>query len=181
MSKSVIQSSEGNQSPNVSGDGNSILFDAKKRLANEAKTMLLIVSLIPRVAEKRGVTAEYTDYSKDIKKKIDERFASYKAELKSHLTDLEILYRGCYEEVKKSSDLDEFKLEETYNLLRNLSIKVLGENDENPIKALQILTQYFKEEFASAEGENFSEQAIEYFLYRQLIECNVFPNLEEQI
>jgi hypothetical protein len=176
MTDRVVQSSSGSQSPNVSGDGNTILFDAKKRLANEAKTLLAIVSIIPEVTRKSGVSAKPLDYSKDVRKKIEGRFQDHQSELKSHLADLEVLYRGAYEEAKRNSSMDEFQIEEACNLLRNLSVKVLSENDENPVAALRELTRHFKEEFASSDAEEFSEQAIEYFLYRQLIECNVFPN-----
>ena len=90
MSERVVQTSDGSQSPNIAGDGNQVLFNAKKRLANEAQTLLLIVSLIPEVARKRGISDEPMDYSKDVKKKVEERFHEYQQELKTHLADLEI-------------------------------------------------------------------------------------------
>lgn len=173
------QSSSGNQSPVIRGDNTSVLYGVRKRLGNEAQTMLRIVSLIPKVASDQGVTNEEVSYSRDVQKKIDERFASFKDQLRAQLKNLQVLYGDVYDEAKANSGLDEFQIKECYNLLRNLSIKTLNEREQNPVESLESLTLHFKNEFAVSDGEDFSEQAIRYFLYRELIECNVFPNIEE--
>lgn len=181
MSDKIQQSSSGDYSPVVAGDNNRLNFNIenKSRLANEVRTMLLVISQIPEVARKRGVTSsDSPDYFKDFIKKIEIRFAPYKDRLTSRFTELDIQYRGSYDEARRNSEIDEFQFDEMCGYLRNLSLKILSEKANDPIAALDDLVTSFKEQFASSGDRDFSIQAIEYFLHKQLIECNVFPNPE---
>lgn len=172
------QKTLGDQSPAIIGDGNSVSYGARLRLGNESATILKIISLIPQVAASEGVGNEEVDYTRDLQKKVDERFAASKDQLRSRYVDLQLLYGDAYQVAKRNSGLDDFRLHECYNHLRNLSIKVLEEKGGDPISALETLCEQFKKHFATSDGPDFSEQAVEYFLLRELIECNVFPNIE---
>ena len=60
--------------------------------------------------------------------------------------------------------------------LRNISIEILKFNDGNPLLALKEICRILETKFSNGTEENFSAEAIEYFLYKQLVECNIFPN-----
>lgn len=176
MLDSTSQKSEGNFSPNVMGDGNLLLFPQKDKLSNEVETMLAVIACIPEVARDQHITLDAVEHPKDFTKKIQERFAPHEFRLKQKFTELHLLYKNSYDEAKKNSGVDEFGFDEMCNYLRNLSLDVLSKNNDNPIESLKILCQLFEDKFTKGSLKSFSSGAIEYFLYSQLVECNVFPN-----
>ncbi len=176
MLDSSSQKSKGNYSPNVIGDDNVFNFGTKDKLTNEVDTMLAVISLIPEVAREQGITSDEVDHPKDFIKKITERFASHEAQLKLKYTELHLLYKSSYEEAKRNSGIDEFGFEEMCSYLRNLSFDILAKHHDDPVESLKVLCQLVEEKFTKGANKNFSAGAIEYFLYKQLVECNVFPN-----
>lgn len=176
MLNSSKQSSSGDYSPNVSGDNNTLEFGTKDKLANEVETMLNVITLIPEVAREQGVSTDHIEHPKDFLMKINKRFESFAEKLKLKFTELHLLYKNSYDEAKRNSGIDEFGFEEMCNYLRNLSLEILSKNDNDPIHSLKTLCGLFEEKFSKGTDKNFSAGAIEYFLYKQLIECNVFPN-----
>ena len=176
MLNSTQQSSKGDYSPNINGDGNILEFGSKDKLTNEVDTMLNVITLIPEIAREQGISVDEIEHPKDFMEKINNRFSSYSGQLKSKFTELHVLYKNSYDEAKRSSGVDEFGLEEMCSYLRNLSLNILSKNSNNPIESLNVLCKLFEEKFAKCADKDFSAGAIEYFLYKQLVECNVFPN-----
>ncbi|MCK9186790.1 hypothetical protein M0P48_05155 [Candidatus Gracilibacteria bacterium] len=176
MLNSVKQSSDGNNSPNIIGDDNTLHFGTKDKLTNEVDTMLNVITLIPEIAREQGVSADQVDHPKDFLTKIEVRFELYTTQLKEKFKELHLLYKNSYDEAKRNSGIDEFGFEEMCNYLRNLSLEILSKNNDNPIQSLKALCDLFEDKFAKGADKNFSAGAIEYFLYKQLVECNVFPN-----
>lgn len=176
MLDSARQSSQGDYSPNVDGDNNLLIFGVKDRLANEVDTMLNVITLIPEIAREYEIFSDESEHPKDFTKKIDERFAPYANELKEKFIDLHLLYKNSYDEARRNSDVDEFGFEEMCSYLRNLSLKILAENNDDPLESLKVLCGFFEAKFENGAKKKFSVGAIEYFLYIQLVECNVFPN-----
>lgn len=176
MLNSAKQSSDGNNSPNIIGDDNTLHFGTKDKLTNEVDTMLNVITLIPEIAREQGISADQIEHPKDFLTKINKRFESYTDQLKKKFTELHLLYKNSYDEAKRNAGVDEFGFEEMCSYLRNLSLEILSKNDNNPIKSLEILCSLFEDKFSKGADKNFSAGAIEYFLYKQLVECNVFPN-----
>lgn len=176
MLNSTTQKTSGDQSPNINGDGNTLNFGTKDKLANEVTTMLNVITLIPEVAREQGISMDDEEHPKDFIKKISERFSTFEIQLKSKFTELHVLYKNSYEEAKRSSGVDEFGFEEMCSYLRNLSLDILSKNNDNPIEALKTLCGLFEDKFSKGSEKDFSSGAIEYFLYKQLVDCNVFPN-----
>ncbi len=176
MLKSTKQSSNGNFSPNINGDGNTLEFGTKDKLTNEVETMLNVITLIPEVAREQGVSIDVTEHPKNFIEKINNRFSEYSSELKNKFTELHLLYQNSYDEAKRNAGIDEFGFEEMCSYLRNLSLDILSKNSNNPLESLKALCSLFEEKFSKGTDKNFSYGAIEYFLYKQLVDCNVFPN-----
>ncbi len=89
-----------------------------------------------------------------------------------------MLYGYDYELAKNSTGMDEFYFKECYVELRRLSKDALQKNDNDPLKALDFLTDKFYLEFSKSNHEiEFSKPAIRYFLIKELVACNVFPNI----
>lgn len=182
MSDQASQASSGDFSPNVNGSNNIFTFDAGLKInpAQEVKTMLAVIGLIPVVAKaKLGSDDTAFDYgTKDLKEKFDVRFKEYAPLLKARIADLSLMYRSSYEEAKKASDIGEFDYEELLDRLRQLSVKAIDEADGNPITALDSLVSLFEAQFKLQKTTQYSIGAIEYFLYMELMNCNVFPNVK---
>lgn len=176
MIHSTKQTSQGNYSPNVNGDGNVLEFGTKDKLTNEVETMLNVITLIPEVAREQGITVDQVEHPKNFIEKINNRFSLYSDKLKTKFTELHLLYKNSYDEAKRNAGIDEFGFEEMCSYLRNLSLDILSKNNDNPIESLKALCFLFEEKFSKGADKNFSSGAIEYFLYQQLVECNVFPN-----
>ncbi len=176
MLNSANQRSDGNNSPNIIGYDNTLHFGTKDKLTNEVDTMLNVITLIPEVAREQGVSADQVEHPKDFILKINERFESYTSQLKKKFKELHLLYKNSYDEAKRNSGIDEFDFEEMCSYLRNLSIDILFKNDNDPIKSLKKLCDLVEDKFSKGADKDFSSGAIEYFLYKQLVECNVFPN-----
>lgn len=174
----VQQSTTGDNSPTFCGDHNSYnnFTEVKEQISNEVRTMLFVIAAIRSIAEKSNIKADTINYPKDISLKLGVRFREFEKELTSRFCDLDALYRGAYEEAITTSEIDEFSYEELCSLLSNLSLKILSQKKNNPIEALEELTEFFKKELSRSTELTFSQQAAEYFLYKQLIVCNVFPN-----
>lgn len=180
MSDKASQESFGDYSPNVNGSNNTLTFDASLKInpAQEVKTMLAVIGLIPVVARAKLSADEISfDYgTKDLKEKFDVRFKEYAPQLKGRIADLSLLYRSSYDEAKNASDIGEFDYEELLDRLRQLSIKAIDETGGNPVTALDCLVSLFEEQFKLQKTTDYSVGAIEYFLYMELMNCNVFPN-----
>jgi len=174
------QTSNGSFSPNVNGDGNVFVFGLKDKLTNEVETMLNVITLIPEVAREQGISIDEIEHPKDLIEKINNRFYLYSDKLQSKFTELHLRYKNSYDQAKRNSDVDEFGWEEMCSYLRNLSLDALLRNNDNPLESLKTLCLLFEEKFKKGTDKNFSAGAIEYFLYKQLIECNVFPNPTEK-
>lgn len=181
MADKISQSTNGDLSPNIIGDNNKLFIGINGDInqAREIKTMLSMVNLIPTVAKaKLPIEDIKFDYgTKDLHEKFDIRFNDFSHLLKSRITELSLLYRNTYEETKNISDVGEFDYEELLDRLRQLSIKALEEENNNPVEALKKLVSWFEDQFKLQSDLDYSIGSIEYFLYMELMNCNVFPNL----
>lgn len=176
MLNSTQQTSNGNYSPNINGDGNVLDFGTKDKLTNEVETMLNVITLIPEIAREQGVTIDDVKHPKNFVEKIDNRFSAYSDKLKTKFTELHLLYNNSYDGAERNAGIDEFGFEEMCSYLRNLSLDILSKNNDDPLESLKALCSLFEEKFSKGTDKNFSAGAIEYFLYKQLVKCNVFPN-----
>lgn len=169
---------DGSRNEVVAGDKiSNNVFDAQS-IPDEVMTMLKVVSLLPKLAkeasEKEIKAHDFSD--KDVQHKVEERFQEYTAQIKEIYTELNIRYKSVYEAAKAASDLDDFALEEHYLDLRNISDAHLEETDGNPILAVDSMVEIFVNEFKQQKLKTYSKGAVKYYLYEELIRCNVFPN-----
>ena len=59
--------------------------------------------------------------------------------------------------------------------LKQISLRFLSENDNNPMLALNKLTDYF-ETALKQSTKHYDHNAIRYYLIAEIPRCNVFPN-----
>lgn len=173
------QSSNGDFSPNVVGTNNNVKYHLPpKKLGTEVQTILKVIECIKSSRESNNFDGDEVDFVRDLERKFN-RFEEYREQLKDIYKEHAVHYGYDYELAKNSTEMNEFEFEECYIELRRLSLKALEDN-LNPIDSLETMVEKFYIEFASSDSDiDFSKPAIRYFLIKELIACNVFPNLED--
>ena len=59
--------------------------------------------------------------------------------------------------------------------MQDISVQFLDKNENDPLKALNALVEYFQEKL-SKNRKKYDRSAIRFYLVNELIKCNVFPN-----
>lgn len=175
------QSSQGNFSPNIDGKGHTVNISVNQHvLSNEVKTIQTIINKITLEAKK--TLASSSDIRGEInpEKKFEERFREYKPALITLYLELALRYKSHYDEVLKELQPGRTDFDNIATFLRQKSISVLEKNNMNPINALDDMCEYFEKKFAFGEDYEFDNNALRFFLYEQLVKCNIFPNIYEQ-
>ncbi len=109
--------------------------------------------------------------------KINKRFAEHSDFLKQEYLTLYQDYGAVLDSVEQESDIGQVKIRRVAQHLRMHSDRVLTECDGDPQKALTKLIDHFiymlnENSFKADTG------AAQFYIVKQLIKCNVFPNKE---
>ncbi|MCL4208395.1 hypothetical protein KJZ63_02045 [Patescibacteria group bacterium] len=177
MTNVAHQTSAGNNSPNINGDHNSVTIGIKTKVSNEVKTIQLIISTLTRLSkDQESSTSDKREI--DPEKKIKFRFDKYADELINLYAELSIKYKAQYFVVMRDYQIPRTDVDVVCSFLRIKSAAALMRNQENPITALDDLCEYLESKFYSDDLQNFDYDsgAVRYYLYNQLVACNVFPN-----
>lgn len=178
MISASLQSSKGDFSPNIDGNNNAVTYGIKSKIANEVKTIQLIIDTLTTEARKESTLAQVPPGVIDPENKIWHRFSEYGQRLTNLYADLAERYASQYAEVIKENQIPANDTKMLASYLRRKSVAILEENNQNPITALEKLTQYVENQFVSdgVHEFNYDSGAVSYYLYNQLVACNVFPN-----
>jgi len=176
-----VSKSEIKNSPNIGGDATSNHFGDNyfslvvKNKSIQVRTITNLILLIGNTP--RSLSREETD--KDLEKKLRERFSEYKEQLETRYAELLIDYSNSYEEAKKNAGVSEVVVDKIASYLMALSRRCLDEAKDNPVTAINLLLDHFRGELnkeLADRQEEYDDCAIEFFIYKELIKCNVFPN-----
>lgn len=110
----------------------------------------------------------------DPDKKINTRFKSYAKRIAKEIVEYAKIYKSLFEEIY--STLSKADITKISIYLMRESVKNL-ELVNDPMQAIENMVDKLKKEFA-IKNINIDEGALYYFLYKQVIICNVFPNEE---
>lgn len=176
MEMLINQTSKGDGSPNVVN-----ISLPGKNPEKELKTIMELICLISKESE------SYIDdgyNSRDVESKIEGRFKECSTILKNEFTKLTLLYSGKINTAKKELGMTDIRSEKVALYLRYQSNIFLEKAEMNPVDALNGLTGFFREALVEMSKKNgndgdFELMAIRYYLYDELIKCNIFPNPEE--
>lgn len=141
-------------------------------LANEVET---IADLVVFLSDNKELDKKIWVEEPDPQKKIEHRFSTESAFLKSQIVDLLPRYSIARNEVDEKLGLDSVKVQFIRDFLRMKSDVLLTQSNGDPKKALDNLTEYFATEIGK-NGKKHDYQAIRFYLLDELIKCNVFPN-----
>lgn len=115
---------------------------------------------------------------RDLNKKINQRFAPYKEKIYKDYQTLLFVFDNKYKLAWQNSDVSEQQRDQIDAFISIKSRRVLEENANNPIHSIDILVQWLREEIGKnhENKKQFSDVAIRFFLYKEFVRCNVFPN-----
>ena len=135
---------------------------------NEVTTIMEIVKYISESED----YYEEEEVEPDPEYKINSRFKNYSSDIKRELIEYTKIYKRLYEQIY--GQLKKSQIVKVSNYLRRESVRQLGITN-NPIEAINNIVESLKCEF-NKKNIQIDECALYYFLYKHVIECNVFPN-----
>lgn len=128
---------------------------------------------------------EYISKHKDVRKKIDveidpdfkiyQRFINFADKLINEYTTLYTIYGDAVETIDKLIGIDAAQDIIVMFYLQDISMQFLEETNDDPIKALNKLVEYFEDKLSS-NGKKYDRAAIKFYLVNEMIKCRVFPN-----
>lgn len=116
----------------------------------------------------------------DPDRKINKRFAAYARYLMDIYTPLMSIYAGILNDISQNSDAGMLNINKLSAYLKRFSNIVLDECNDDPVRALNKMTDYYSTRLI-ADGVDYDDSAIQYYLIDNMIRCNVFPNKVESV
>lgn len=147
--------------------------DDTQTMASEVETIIDLIEYISRHKEIDKTRKTIVDPSY----KIYKRFRDFADRIINQYMQLRGIYGSAVEQVNAQLEVDEAQQLITMLFLQDISIKYLEQNNNDPIKALEALVDYFEKEL-SINGKKYDRLAIKFYLVDNIIKCNVFPNEE---
>jgi hypothetical protein len=147
-----------------------ILLPRPKTESNEVET---IMSLLEFLSDDANYKEFDGNYICDPDQKINNRFKKFAEKFKEEFTELFSIYCNTINESKKAFGLDGVRAKKISSFLRYISDRFLRDTNDNPIDALDKLTDYFEGKLNS-NGIKSDIAAIRYYLLDELIGCNIF-------
>jgi hypothetical protein len=143
---------------------------------DQPKEVKTIIALIDHLSncENLEVGQGYIE-EPDPEGKILERFESHSEFLTQTYINLYKLYGPNLETIKKNLDVGTVQIEKKSLYLKQHSDRILNQNNNDPRKSLEILTQEYAS-YLMMKNIEYDETAITFFLVDELIRCNIFPN-----
>jgi len=147
-----------------------ILMPRPKTETNDVET---IMSLLEFLSDDQNHKDFDGNFICDPDQKINSRFKEYAEDFKEEFTELFPIYCNTNNEAKKAFGLDGVRAQKISCFLKYVSNRCLRETMDNPIDALDKLTDYFEGKLNS-NGIKSDVPAIRYYLLDELIGCNIF-------
>ena len=174
------QGTKGDYSPNLNGvntNGGDIIFGDRpyKPTGTETSNILQIISNLSDQAVKFQDDIDDTVYKKKLKQKLA-LYPDYSAKMTHDYKSLVGLYAEPYAVAWENSDVDELTRIKIAKYLSSRSIAHLEANLGNALLAVGELC--IEIELSMQKNTVYDASAIRFFIYRQFIDCNVFPIIE---
>lgn len=147
---------------------------AKIGISSQPNEVVTIINLISLLSEQE-VDSTFDESSEiDPKNKIEKRYPENFEEIEDTYMDLCIQYSEVLDAIKSNNDVSSVKESKVALYLRNKSRNLLSKHNNNASIAFAELTNEVVSMFDKSSAA-YDEMAIQYYLYKQLTECNVFP------
>ena len=146
-------------------------------MRNQANEVVTIIDLIEYVSKNKNINSEEKKTRVDPEHKINKRFKDYAKALIKIYQNLVSLYESSVHEANIRLCFDDAKELSIGIYLMDISDNYLQKANGNAKEALENLVDFFSVELGKS-GKRYDKMAIKYYLVKQIIICNVFPNIE---
>ncbi len=141
----------------------------------EASEVETIMDLIEVISSNKNVSIRERDAVVDPEYKIYRRFREFADSLMSQYKTLLAVYGTALNTVETVRGSDDAQDIITMLYLRDLSVRFLDEAENDPVKALNALVDFFEKKLGR-NGKKYDSMAIKFYLINEMIKCSVFPN-----
>lgn len=141
--------------------------------AKDTETIMSLITYISQNAELQD--GDLDSAMPDPENKIFLRFATYCSEIKNEIVE-SFFYAKAQTDAEDVIGLDKITVGKITAYLKRESRRMLRENNNDPMRALDKLTDFFEEILKKEKDSFFERNAIRYYLIGEIPKCNVFPN-----
>jgi hypothetical protein len=152
-----------------------IKYTLDQTLEKETQTFMSLIKLLSDDSQPSAGIGFIKE--PDPEYKIHKRFADYGDFLTESYLALYTEYGQVLNDIMLLSDIGYTRIRRLALHLNKISDDILTECNGDAKKALEVIVEKYKK-MLSENGIEYDEGAIRFFLIKQLIECNVFPNKE---
>lgn len=139
----------------------------------DTETIMSLIAYISQNAELQN--GDLNSIMPDPEEKIFRRFSNYCTEIKHEIVESSF-YAIAQREAEEVMGLDAITIGKVTAYLKRESRRMLRENNNDPMCAIDKLTDFLEEILKSEKDSCFERNAIRYYLISEIPKCNVFPN-----
>lgn len=141
--------------------------------SNEISTIINIIQMLSN----ESIDEEINDDNvPDPNHKINERFKEYKDYLNDMFIELSALYANSYNKVQANLNIGTTQIKKIATFLKKESVKRLIKFNNDIMMAYDDMVNMIESKLKAYNNMNFDKNAIEYFIIKNIVDCNVFPN-----
>ena len=141
--------------------------------SNEVTTIINIIQMLSNSNDDYELT---DDKMPDPNHKINERFKEYKECLNGMFIDLSTIYANSYNKVISSLNIGTIQTKKIGAFLKKESVRRLIKFDNDIIAAYEDMVNMIEVRLKKSTNVGYDKNAIEYFIIKNIVDCNVFPN-----
>lgn len=149
------------------------VINQENKAKTEASEIDTIIDLIEFISAHKKIEISMKGVV-DPEFKINKRFHEFAEGIKENYAELYMLYKKSLSEIEEKLG-DEAQDIVVKFFLQDISIEYLKKANNNPLDALENLTEFFMDKL-SVNRRKYDRTAIKFYLMDKMIECNVFPN-----
>ena len=157
-----------------------LLEKVNQRRKIQATEVETVIDLIEFITQHKISSKKRLNTFVDPDHKINKRFKEYSEFLKNMYANLFVIYNEPIDEAKNVLGIDDVNEILINTFLMDISNNYLNENNGDCKEALDRLTEYFAKELEKI-GKKYDFMAIKFYLISEIINCNVFPNIKEEV
>lgn len=157
-----------------------LLEKVEQRIEVQSTEVETVIDLVEFITQHKISLGKKLDTFVDPDHKINKRFKEYSEFLKDMYVKLFVIYNEPIKEAKNVLGIDDVSEILISTFLMDISNNYLNESNGNCKEALERLTKYFEKELKEI-GKKYDYMAIKFYLISEVINCNVFPNIVEEV
>lgn len=157
-----------------------LLEKIEKKTEIQSTEVETVIDLVEFITQHKIPSPKKINTFIDPDHKINKRFKEYAEFLKSMYVRLFVIYNESIKQAKEVLGIDDVSEMLISTFLMDISNNYLNESNGDCKDALEKLTVYFANEL-KLMGKKYDYMAIKFYLISEIINCNVFPNIIEEV